>query len=93
MLWEIFQFIFAFIPSLTSPGMKLLFRTDFIISPYNRIASSNVAHTVLYYMSSNKQMEISVPLENCGEAFKELMDIVDEFDIPLNHIIEVSRLK
>ena len=82
--------MFAFIPSLTVPGMRLLFSTDFFFSPYNRVANSNDAHTVLYYMSSNKQMEIAVPVENCGDAYRDLLSVVDKFDIPLNHIIEVS---
>ena len=90
MFWEIFQLLFAFIPSLTAPGMRLLFSTDFFFSPYNRVANSNDAHTVLYYMSSNRQMEIAVPVENCADAYSDLMDVVTRFGIPLNHIIEVS---
>ena len=88
-IWEVFQWIFSFIPSLTSHGMKLLFSTDFFFSPYRRVVKNKDAFIDTHYMSPNKQAEISVPVEHCQDAFRELIKVVNAFNVPLNHIVEV----
>ena len=89
-LLETFQWIFSVFPSLTKSGMKMLFYTDFFFPPYKRIVESEEFHIDKYYMSPNRQIEISVPLTDCIEAINRLKSVVNIFHIPVNHIIEVS---
>ncbi len=90
-LLETFQWIFSVFPSLTKSGMKMLFYTDFFFPPYKRIVESEEFHIDKYYMSPNRQIEISVPLTDCIEAINRLKSVVNIFHIPVNHIIEVSN--
>ena len=68
----------------------MLFYTDFFFPSYQRIVESEEFHIDQYYMSPNRQTEISVSLTNCIEAINKLKIVINEFHIPINHIIEVS---
>lgn len=88
-IWEVFQWFFSLVPQLTSTGMNLLFSTNFFFPSYQRIDHNWNVHIVTHYMSPNRQAEIAVPFENCADAIKDLITVLDENKIPLNHILEV----
>lgn len=88
-IWEVFQWVFSLVPQLTSTGMSLLFSTDFFFPSYQRIDHNWNVHIVTHYMSPNRQAEVAVPFENCADAIKDLITVLDENKIPLNHILEV----
>ena len=69
--------------------MSLLFCTDFFFPSYQRIDHNWNVHIVTHYMSPNRQAEIAVPFDNCADAIKDLITVLDENKIPLNHILEV----
>ena len=88
-IWEVFQWFFSLFPQLTSTGMRLLFSTDFFFPSYQRIDHNWNVNIVTHYMSPNRQAEVAVPFENCADAIKDLITVLDENKIPLNHILEV----
>ena len=90
-VWEWFQWVFSIFPQITGPGMRILFSTNFFFPEYNRVVQSDDVHIGRNYMAPNKQSEIAVPFKHCAKAINNLVEVVKKFNIPVNHIVEVSQ--
>lgn len=44
---------------------------------------------VPYYAGPHPQVEVAVPHDDCSRALSDLVQLVQNEDIPVNHIIEV----
>ena len=88
---EAYQWIFSLFTFATNIGFKFFFSLG-IMEPYNRVAISWEVFNIPHYVAPNhREGEIAVPYENCGDAVRELASLRRDLNIPVNHIVEVSK--
>ena len=89
--YEAYQWIFSIFTFGTNIGLKFLFSLG-IMEPYNRVAISWEVFNIPHYIAPNhREGEIAVPYENCVNAVQELARVKRDLNIPVNHIVEVSK--
>ena len=91
MILEVFQLFFSMFPSTADTGMKLLFKYFDILPNQIRVDYSfNVLPIPNYIDEYHREAEFAVSYNDCSKAISDVQRVKDEYNIPVNHIIEVS---
>ena len=92
-VFELFQWILSFLPiSAVQGGMKMLIGTgNFLPDGVRRVDHTWRTLVVPHYAGPHSQVEVAVAYEDCSTAMSELVQLIQEKSIPVNHIVEVSN--
>ena len=92
-LYEFFINGIAWMPGIVPDCMNLLFKYGNPLPPYNRVDVSYKVFNIPSYFPNHNEAEVVLKLKDCVPAIRELKKFVEEENIPLNFITEVSLIK
>lgn len=79
---------------IANAGMRLLFKFIDVLPDHDRVDYSWNVHNIPNYIDEyHTEAEYAVPYDKCSRAISDVLRVKDEYDIPLNHIIEVINIK
>ena len=83
----------SFLPtSAVQAGMKMLTGTgSFLPDGMRRVDYTWRTLVVPHYAGPHSQVEVAVAYEDCSTAMSRLVELIQEKNIPVNHIVEVSN--
>ena len=87
--YEGLQWFLSLLPFATDITFKILFSTD-VFPKYQRTDVSWEIFNIPHYVASNhREAEVAVPFNMCGRAIKDVIEVKNKFNIPINYIVEV----
>ena len=89
-IFEFLQWMMSVFPSATPIAMSALVNSGVVFPPHTRVAHNTQVFNIPHRVGGHPETEIAVGVENCVEGVKSLMELIEDENIPVNHIIEVS---
>ena len=80
----------SWFPKIARPVTKFSFTVANVFQPHNRVDVSYRVFNIPHYFPVHHETELILGVDDCADGVRALKWVVEEFDIPLNFLTEVS---
>lgn len=89
-IYESLLWIMSVFPSITPRGMSALVGSGIVFPPHARVDQSSGVFNIPHRVGAHPEAEVAIPVKDCVEGVRILLQLIKDENVPVNHIVEVD---
>lgn len=89
-IFEFILWIASVFTPMASQMMSTLVGSGVVFPAHTRIDHSSGVFNIPHRVGEHPETEIAIPVENCVEGVRVLLQLIKDENVPVNHIVEVG---